>query len=58
MKDLINRKKLIDAIESLTWYHVNNKGKLVEGANSDMVALYKAEDIYRIIESMEGVKKW
>ena len=57
MKDLINRKKLIDAIDSLTWYHVNDKGKLVEGANSNMVALYKAEDIYRIIESMKGVKK-
>lgn len=51
--DLISRKALIEAIESITWYSVTN-GSLHEGANSkDGVPLYKAEDIFKAIKEAE-----
>jgi rubrerythrin len=30
----------------MTWYHVNKRGQLVDGANSD-TGLYKAKDVYK-----------
>lgn len=43
---------IADRIESTTWYHINRNGKLVEGASGREEALYKAEDIFRILEEM------
>ncbi len=43
---------LTNIIEDTDWYHINKNGELVLGANSvDDVPLYKAEDIYRVLEN-------
>lgn len=41
--------EMIDEIELTTWYHINTKGELVNGANpGENEPLYKAEDILKI----------
>ena len=47
---------LTDIIEGTDWYHINKDGELVQGANSATdVPLYKADDIYRALESAPNV---
>ena len=59
MDDLISRQAAIDAIERTDWYHINNNGELVHGANSKYdVPLYKAEDIYKTINGLPSVQRW
>lgn len=53
--DLIDRNTLVDAIEGTDWYHVDGQGNLVHGARSDNTPLYKADDIYNIIENAKAV---
>ena len=43
---------IAERISSMTWYHINRNGELVEGASGREEALYKAEDIFRILEEM------
>lgn len=51
--DLISRQAILDAVDGVTWYHQNKNGEMVHGANSDEhQAWYKAEDIYKAIESV------
>ena len=51
--DLISRQAAIDAIENIDWYHQNANKDMVSGANPDRhQAWYKAEDIYRALESV------
>ena len=42
---------IAERISDTTWYSIYN-GKLVEGASGREEALYKAEDIFRILEEM------
>ena len=57
MSDLISRQAAIDAIEEVDWYHVNPKGELVHGANSNEdVPLYKANDIYDTIKKLPSAQ--
>ena len=42
---------IAERISDTTWYRIYN-GKLVEGASGREEALYKAEDIFRILEEM------
>ena len=44
--DYICREDAINFFENMTWYHVNRRGQLVDGANSD-TGLYKAKDVYK-----------
>ena len=53
--DCISRQQAIGAIEGVDWYHVNSKGELVCGSTSDEESWYKAEDIYKAIESLQPV---
>lgn len=46
MNDYISREDAINFFENMTWYHVNGRGQLVDGANSD-TGLYKAKDVYK-----------
>ena len=46
MDNYISREDAINCIEHITWYHVNGRGQLVDGANSD-TGLYKAKDVYK-----------
>ena len=46
--DFIRREDLLDAIDGTDWYHIFN-GKIVHGANSDMEALYKLNEIIEAI---------
>ena len=56
--DLIRREDAIDAIERTGWYHINARGELVHGANSqEDVPLYKAEDIYKAIDGVPTAGK-
>lgn len=51
MNKLVNIEDLKDAIMCLDWYHQNQRGEMVHGANDDEhQAWYKAEDIYKAIE--------
>ena len=55
-KRLIDANALVDAIEDIDWYHVNAKGKLVDGANSaNSTPIYKAFDIYNAIKEAPTV---
>ena len=42
---------IAERISDTTWYNIYN-GKLVEGASGREEALYKAEDIFHILEEM------
>lgn len=56
MSDLISREATIDAMENTDWYHQNQNGEMVHGANSDEdQAWYKAEDVYGVLERMSSV---
>ncbi len=46
--------QLIDDIESLTWYSINQNGKLIEGSSERYVSLYKAEDIFAILDKYKS----
>ena len=55
-KRLIDANALVDAIEDIDWYHVNAKGKLVDGANpANNTPIYKAFDIYNAIKNAPTV---
>ena len=55
-KKLIDANALVDAIEDIDWYHINEKGKLVDGANSaNNTPIYKAFDIYNAIKNAPTV---
>ena len=55
-KRLIDANALVDAIEDIGWYHINAKGKLVEGANpANNTPIYKAFDIYNAIKNAPTV---
>lgn len=57
MNDLISRQAVIDAVESVDWYHQNKNGEMVHGANDDVhQAWYKAEDIYKAIKSVPSAQ--
>ena len=51
-EDCISKEQAIEAIDEVDWYHVDFTGELVHGAASDDEAWYKAEDIYKAIESL------
>lgn len=55
LTDCISRQQAIEAIESVDWYHINSKGKLVNGSTSDEESWYKAEDIYEALESLKPI---
>lgn len=44
--EYILKHDAINCIEQMPWYHVNRRGQLVDGANSD-TGLYKAKDVYK-----------
>ena len=44
--EYIHKEDAINCIKHMTWYHVNGRGQLVDGANSD-TGLYKAKDVYK-----------
>lgn len=50
--DLIRRSEAIDVIENTAWYHQNDNKDMVNGASNEHEAWYKAEDIYRALESV------
>lgn len=50
--DTISRTAAIDAVNDVDWYHQNQHGEMVHGANPDEhQAWYKADDIYAAIDS-------
>ena len=52
---LVDLDKLIAAIESTDWYHINSKGEFVQGARNGEEALYKHDDIFKAIENLPKV---
>ena len=58
MDDLISRQAAIDAIDETRWYHIKD-GQLIKGANSKLhEPLFKAEDIYRVLEQLPSEQRW
>lgn len=59
LNDTISRAAVVDAIEGVDWYHINKNGEMVHGANDDEhQAWYKAEDIYKAVESVPSAQHW
>lgn len=57
MDDLISRAVVVDAIEGVDWYHQNQHGEMVYGANdAEHQAWYKADDIYAAIERVPSAQ--
>lgn len=53
----ISRQAAIEAIENVEWYHINQNGELVSGANSqEHEPLYKAADVYAAIEEVPSAQ--
>lgn len=51
--DYISRQAAIGSIENVDWYHINQNGDLVSGANSqEHEPLYKASEIYAAFEKV------
>ena len=51
-KEYIERGAVIDAIEGTDWYHISMRGNLVHGAISDGNALYKADDVFEVLNKL------
>ena len=48
--DLIDKDKLTDAIDNITWYHQNRNKDMVEGANSaEHQAWYREQDVHEAV---------
>lgn len=59
VEDCISRAAVVDTIEGVDWYHQNDSGEMVHGANSaEHQAWYKAEDIYKAIEGVPPAQRW
>ena len=61
--DCVERQKVIDAIEKVHWYHQNDNGEMVRGANSHKhQPWYKSQDVYDALEKLTSVQprkgKW
>ena len=55
-KRLVDVFALVENIEDITWYHVNEAGRLTEGANSNRdIPLFKANDIFSALGSAPTV---
>ena len=54
-EDCISREQVIEAIDEVDWYYIGFTGELVHGAASVDEAWYKAEDIYKAIESLPSI---
>ena len=54
--DLISRQAAIDAIENTDWYHQNANKEMVIGASNEHEAWYKAEDVYKAMESVPSAQ--
>jgi len=48
----VDTRVLLEIIEGLDWYHINKRGELVHGAENENEALYKAKDIYNLIDML------
>lgn len=54
--DLISRSALITAVDDIDWYSVNEEsGKLMQGAESSVSALFKAGEIYEAMANAPAV---
>lgn len=48
--DLIDRDRLTDTIDGITWYHQNRNKDIVEGANSaEHQAWYREQDVHEAV---------
>ena len=57
MNDFIRRSETIEALENTDWYHQNANKDMVSGANSnEHQAWYKAEDVYKALESVPSAQ--
>ena len=54
--DLIRRSEVVEAIDNIDWYHQNANKDMVRGASNEHEAWYKAEDIYRALESVTSAQ--
>lgn len=51
----IDGNALIEKIDKIDWYHVNEDGKLVSGAKNVLEAYFPAFDIYDAVEYMSTI---
>lgn len=54
--DLIRRSEVVEAIDNIDWYHQDSNNDMVSGASNEHEAWYKAEDIYRALESVPSAQ--
>ena len=56
MSKYIKKKHLKQAVEQLTWHHINRDGKLVSGASNEDEAFVKYTDVKRIVKALPTIK--
>lgn len=57
-KKLISKEEIVDAIERTDWFHINRRGELVHGANSQTdIPLFRCSDIYETIDKLFDEKE-
>jgi hypothetical protein len=55
----VEKEVLVDAIERVDWYHINENKDLVSGANSATTEpLFKAQDIFNAIDRLPYTEKF
>lgn len=54
--DLIRRSEVIEAIDNINWYHQNANKDMIIGAANEHEAWYKAENVYKALESVPSAQ--
>lgn len=57
MTRLIDADRLMDVVEEIDWYHLNKRGEMVHGANSDYhQPWYKWDEVHNAIRNAPEVE--
>ena len=54
--DLISRHEVTDTLEGVDWYHINDKGEMVQGSSSEHESWYRHDDIFKAIEAIPSAE--
>ena len=52
MAEYIERERVIDALERIDWYHINDRGRLILGGSSEMETYVPFKAVEDMLESI------
>ena len=57
-KKLVSKEEVVNAIDETIWFHINRRGELVPGANSQTdIPLFRYSDICETIDRLFDEKE-